>query len=195
MNSLLEARPAVNGHVPEPKPARPKKRRQGKARPVTPKPRLAPKPDRKPSPRPTVPMPPPRKPAAHQAPEAGRPDHLTRYAYSGVALMAVLSALLNGHANSLGATIPWAGWAMGLVIPAIILLLAKVAGLLYKRGPGFRRLAYLTGGTGTGLLLLSVWHCATSISLLTGSPLLLALPMAVAIDVGFVCCEVAALVE
>jgi hypothetical protein len=43
--------------------------------------------------------------------------------------------------------------------------------------------------------LLSVWHCATSISLLTGSPLLLALPMAVAIDVGFVCCEVAALVE
>jgi hypothetical protein len=107
--------------------------------------------------------------------------------------MAVLSAALNGYANSLEASIPWAGWGMGLTIPAIILLLGKVAGLLWKRGQ--HRLAYLTGGTGTGLLLLSVWHCATSISLLTGSPLLLALPMAVAIDVGFVCCEVAALVE
>jgi hypothetical protein len=125
------------------------------------------------------------KPAAHRG-------HLTTYAGVGVALMAVLSALLNGYANCLHATIPWAGWAMGLTIPAIILLLGKVAGLLWKCGQ--YRLAYLTGGTGTGLLLLSVWHCATSISLLTGSPLLLALPMAVAIDVGFVCCEVAALV-
>jgi hypothetical protein len=131
------------------------------------------------------------KPAGPKA--APKCDHLTTYAYAGVALMAVLSALLNGYANSLHATIAWAGWCMGLTIPAIILLLAKAAGLLYKRG--LHRLAYLTGGTGTGLLLLSVWHCATSISLLTGSPLLLALPMAVAIDMGFVCCEVAALVE
>ena len=56
-----------------------------------------------------------------------------------------------------------------------------MAGPLWKGGQ--HRLAYLTGGTGTGLLLLSVWHCATSISLL------------MAIDVVFVCCEVAALVE
>jgi hypothetical protein len=133
------------------------------------------------------------KPAQTAAKPARHSDHLTTYAYAGVALMAVLSAALNGYANSLEASIPWAGWGMGLTIPAIILLLGKVAGLLWKRGQ--HRLAYLTGGTGTGLLLLSVWHCATSISLLTGSPLLLALPMAVAIDVGFVCCEVAALVE
>jgi hypothetical protein len=65
--------------------------------------------------------------------------------------------------------------------------------LLWKRGQ--HRLAYLTGGTGAGLLLLLVWHCATSISLLTGSPLLLAAPMAIAIDCGFVGCEIAALVE
>jgi hypothetical protein len=107
--------------------------------------------------------------------------------------MAVLSALLNGYANSQEATVYVAGWLMGLVIPAIVLTLGKVAGLLHKRQQ--RRLAYLTGGTGTGLLFLSVWHCATSISLLTGSPLLLSMPMAVAVDCGLVCCEIAALAE
>lgn len=120
-------------------------------------------------------------------------DRLRLYATAGVALMAVLSALLNGYANGLHATIAWAGWGMGLAVPAIVLTLGKVAGLLYKRGG--RVLAYATAATGAGLLFLSVWHCATSISLLTGSPLLLALPMAVAVDCGLVCCEVAALVE
>jgi hypothetical protein len=164
MQNRIDSTAGVNGHVPEAaKPAKGKKAKK----PAQPKP-VTP------------------KPARHN-------DHLTRYAYAGVALMAALSALLNGHANSLGATIPWAGWGMGLTIPAIILLLGKVAGLLWKRGQ--HRLAYLTAGAGTGLLLLSVWHCATSISLLTGSPLILAAPMAVAIDVGFVACEVAALVE
>jgi len=122
-----------------------------------------------------------------------RVDYLRTYATAGVALMAVLSALLNAYANGQHATIAWAGWAMGLAVPAIVLTLGKVAGLLWKRR--HRRQAYLTGGTGAGLLFLSVWHCATSIALLTGSPLLLALPMAVAIDCGLVCCEVAALVE
>lgn len=121
------------------------------------------------------------------------PDHLRTYAYAGVAVMAVLSACLNGHANAQHASVEWAGWGMGIAIPVIILLLGKVAGLLHKRG--CNGLAYLTAGAGIGLLMLSVWHCASSIAMLTGSSLPLAIPMAVAIDVGFVACEIAALVD
>jgi hypothetical protein len=119
------------------------------------------------------------------------PDHLTRYANAGVGVMAILSALLNGYANATHAAIAWAGWAMGLVIPLIILILGKVASLLWKRREG--RSTRITAAVGVGLLFLSVWHCATSIAALTGSPLILALPMAVAIDCGFVCCEWAAM--
>jgi hypothetical protein len=104
--------------------------------------------------------------------------------------MSLLSAGLNGYANSMHASVEWAGWAMGIVIPAIILILGKVAGILYKRRQN--QLAYLTAGAGIGLLLLSVWHCASSIALLTGSDIIAAVPMAVAIDVGFVACELAA---
>ncbi len=140
---------------------------------------------------------PARKPRAKKAPPAVQPapapktDHLWVYATAGVAVNAALSMLLNGYANAHHASIAWAGWGMGLAIPVVILLLAKVAGLLYRRG--HRPLAAVTAGSGIGLLGLSVWHCATSIALLTGGPLWLAVPMAVAIDVGFVCCELAAL--
>jgi Na+/proline symporter len=155
----------------------------GTVLPIVPAPSTAPKPKGK---KPT------RKPAAPKPAPRAKEDHLIRYAYTGVAVMSLLSAGLNGYANSLHATIPWAGWGMGVVIPAIILILGKVGGLLWKRG--HHHLAYLTAGSGVGLLVLSVWHCATSISLLTGSPLILAMPMAIAIDAGFVCCELAALV-
>lgn len=124
---------------------------------------------------------------------AARTDGLRLYAAGGVAVMAIMSALLNGYASGQHATIEAAGWAMGLAVPVIVLTLGKVAGLLYKRG--HRRQAYATGATAAGLLFLSVWHCASSIALLTGSPLLLALPMAVAIDCGLIACEVAALVD
>jgi hypothetical protein len=118
---------------------------------------------------------------------------LTRYALAGVVLMSALSAGLNGFANAQHSPVAWAGWVMGLAIPMIILILGKVAGILQTRG--HRHLALTTAGAGIGLLALSVWHCATSISLLTGSPVVLALPMAVAIDVGFVCCELAVLAD
>lgn len=131
-----------------------------------------------------------RKPAVKRA--ATVKDNLTSYANAGVVLMALLSAMLNGYANAQHATIAWAGWGMGLIVPVIILILGKVASLLYKRGRNVR-LAKITGGVGIGLLALSVWHCASSISLLTGTPLLMAVPMAVAIDCGFVACELAAL--
>ena len=80
-----------------------------------------------------------------------------------------------------------------MAVPVIILLLGKVAGLLYKRGQ--KRAALATASAGIGLLALSVWHVSLSIAALTGSPIMLAMPMAVAIDCGFVCCEVAALLD
>jgi len=133
-----------------------------------------------------------RKPVARKAATV-KADHLQNYANAGVIVMALLSALLNGYANAMHASIAWAGWGMGLIVPVIILILGKVASLLYKRG--HKRAAYATGGTGVGLLALSVWHCSESIALLTGSPLLLAMPMAIAIDAGFVACEVATMIE
>lgn len=107
----------------------------------------------------------------------------------GVGVMAILSALLNGYANSLHAPVAWAGWGMGIATPVIVLLLGKVAGSKWTVDQ--RQMAYLAGGAGVGLLLLSVWHCAESIALITGSPLLLAAPMAVAIDIGLIACELA----
>jgi len=137
-----------------------------------------------------------RKPRTRKvaAPKLAKQDNLTRYANTGVIVMAALSAALNGYANAQHAAIGWAGWGMGIIVPVIILILGKVAALLYKRGQ--TRLAKLTAGVGVGLLALSVWHCSFSIAALTGNPSMwLAVPMAVAIDCGFVCCEVAALCD
>jgi len=120
-------------------------------------------------------------------------DGLHQWALSGVIVMAVLSSLLNGFANSQHAEIYWAAWAMGLVIPLIVFILGKVAGLLWKRGNA--KLAYAVGGTGVCLLFLSVFHCSQSICLLTGSQWFLGLPLAIAIDCGLVTCEIAAIVE
>ena len=92
-------------------------------------------------------------------------DNMVRWANTGVVLMAVLSAWLNGYANSPSATIPRAGWLLGIVIPIIVLISAKVAGKQLRRGHVKR--AQATAAAGLGLLLLSVWHCAVSISLLT----------------------------
>jgi hypothetical protein len=117
----------------------------------------------------------PRKAAPQIPPPSSPSDHLRGYALAGVGVMSVMSAGLNGYAHSLHATIAWAGWALGLIIPVVILLLGKVAGIAFKRNR--RTLAYCTAAAGIGLL--------------TGSPLLLAAPMAIAIDAGFVCAEYA----
>lgn len=123
--------------------------------------------------------------------KAAKPDNLKGWATAGVGLMLTLSAALNGFANSLHSPSAWAGWAMGVTVPAIILILGKCAGMLYHRG--HIRLAYALGAVGSGLLLLSVWHCSLSIALLTGSPVALAVPMGLAIDAGLIGCELAAL--
>ena len=41
-------------------------------------------------------------------------------------LMAGLSAVLNGYANSLHASVEWAGWGMGLIAPVIVLVIGLV---------------------------------------------------------------------
>jgi hypothetical protein len=78
---------------------------------------------------------------------------------------------------------------MGLAIPVLVLTLSKVAGEKFRAGQ--TPIAWLAGGSGIGLLFPSVWHCSSSIALLTGSGLLLAVPMSVAIDCGLVACEIA----
>lgn len=105
--------------------------------------------------------------------------------------LALFSACLNAHANALHATIPWAGWAMGFAVPLIVLGLARLAAERYRKGQRGRAWAGVC--IGVGLLALSVWHCALSISLLTGTHILLALPMAVAIDAGLVYAELCVL--
>lgn len=115
------------------------------------------------------------------------------WATFGVAFTAILSALLNGYANAQHATVGWAGWLMGLAVPVIVLTLSKVAGEKWKAGQLW--VAGCAGGSGVTLLFLSVYHCSTSISLLTGSELWLTLPMSVAIDCGLVACEIALITE
>ncbi|MBP3959534.1 hypothetical protein J8F10_30180 [Gemmata sp. G18] len=107
--------------------------------------------------------------------------------------MSALSAGLNGYANAQHSPVAWPGWLMGLAVPVIVLTLAKVAGEKWRAGQ--RRVGGLAGASGAALLFLSVWHCANSIALLTGSPLALAMPMAVAIDCGLVACEIALITE
>jgi hypothetical protein len=68
---------------------------------------------------------------------------------------------------------------------------------LWRSWSGFtphRRAALSLGGVGCFLLVLSLWHCTTALSLLTGSPWPLALCMAIGIDAGMVASEVAAIV-
>ncbi len=143
------------------------------------------------------PRPKPTKPKTAPAPKAApvaKPNAATvRWASFGVSFTLVLSALLNGYANAQNATVPLAGWLMGLSIPVIVLVLAKVASEKYRDGQ--RRVAYFAGGSGVALLFLSVYHCATSIALLTGSGMLLAVPLAVAVDSGLVALEFALVSE
>ena len=134
----------------------------------------------------------PRKGKSKAAVTARCEDSLKVWANCGVWFMLGLSALLNGYANAQHATVGWAGWGMGMAIPLIILILAKVGGLTYKRG--VKSVAYAAAVAGIGLLLLSVAHCSLSISLLTGANTVLAAPMAIAIDAGLVVCELAVLI-
>lgn len=130
-------------------------------------------------------------PAAKPSPIA---DAAVRaWATFGVVFTLTLSAGLNGYANAQHAPLPFAGWLMGVAVPVLVLVLAKVAGEKFRAGQ--RPVAWFAGGSGVSLLVLSVWHCSQAIALLTGSPVGLALPLAVAIDAGLVACEIALITE
>lgn len=112
------------------------------------------------------------------------------WAWVGLVLTLFLSAGLNGYTNALHADLQVAGWALGVTIPVIVFCLFQVAIVATHRS--VTCLAVLSG---MALLGLSVHHCAEAISLLTGSSVMLAAPMAVAIDFGIVSFEAALYTE
>lgn len=136
----------------------------------------------------------PRKPRQPKA----KSDHLARWSHAYVFIAAGMSMALNAIANGQHAPngtdgapdMRLAAWTMGALIPVLVLLLGKVAGLLWKRDQ--RTFALTTGGIGVVVLLLSVFHCAESIGMLTGSHWLLAGALAIGIDAGMVACEISA---
>jgi drug/metabolite transporter (DMT)-like permease len=122
-------------------------------------------------------------------------DNLNRWATAYVALSAVMSMVLNAMANGHHAREGqvWMAYAMGALIPVLVLLLGRVAGLLHRRKKP--RMSKCVGGIGVVLLLLSVFHCTESIGALTGSNWVLAAALAIGIDCGLVACEVVSVVE
>lgn len=135
------------------------------------------------------------KPAPVPAPVAG-PDLRKQTKVWGwfvLVLTVVMSMGLNGYANAENAApgLTIAAWAMGFAIPVIVLGLSQLAGLVYRLG--HKSIAKAIGCVACVVLLLSVYHCSTSIMATTGSPLWLAIPLAIGIDAGLVCSKVAIL--
>lgn len=116
-------------------------------------------------------------------------NELKAWSYAGVGLTLTASAGLNGLAFAECAPLPWQGWGLGIAIPVMLLVFARVSALLW--GQGRRGLAYCGGMACLSMLLLSVQHCACSISRLTGEHVGLAALMALALDCGLVVCELA----
>lgn len=120
-------------------------------------------------------------------------DPLTRWARAGVALSLGLSGLLNGYANAEHAVagMGWAGWGLGLCVPALVLILSRVSGGAYLRGR--RVLGAVGGAVALALLALSVRHCAHTFAALTGADMVSAVLWAVGVDAGLVVCELVTL--
>lgn len=120
-------------------------------------------------------------------------DPLTRWARSGVFLSLGLSGLLNGYANAEHAVagMGWAGWGLGLCVPALVLILSRVSGGAYLRGR--RVLGSVGGAVALALLALSVRHCAHTFAALTGADMVSAVLWAVGVDAGLVVCELVTL--
>lgn len=112
---------------------------------------------------------------------------------AGVYSLTGLSGCLNGYAAAHHAAqagmAEYLPFAVGASIPAVVLLLSRVASGLWTAG--FTTLAKATGYVGAGLLALSIYHVAQALSLLTGQHWLLSAPMATAIDAGLVACKMA----
>lgn len=138
------------------------------------------------------------KPSAKQQARA----HRHRWSHRGVYVFVGTSAILNALAMGVHASEHHASWKLswglggavaGLIIPCMVFILAKVAGMQWRDNK--RTLAYITAGVGLSLLALSVCHCASSLAWLNGSTddwslaWVGAFAMAVTIDGGLVACE------
>lgn len=64
----------------------------------------------------------------------------------------------------------------------------------FSQLPARRKMAVITGSVGVCVLLLSVVHCTEALMAFTGSPVYLAVLLAIGIDAGMVACEMAAIV-
>jgi len=115
------------------------------------------------------------------------------WGWAVLVLTVVMSMGLNGYANAEHAAegLTVAAWCMGIAIPIIVLGLSQLAGLLWRMN--HMRPAQVTGVVACVVLLLSVYHCSTSIMATTGSPIWLAVPLAIGIDAGLVCSKLAIL--
>lgn len=133
-----------------------------------------------------------RKKAKATKPSASAPLAKTP-AMFGVIFMAGLSSILNGYAYAQHAPSAVAGWLLGIAVPVIVLTLGRVAGAKHRAKQ--KALAVFTGAAGAALLFLSVWHCSESIAAITGGGIALAIPMAIAIDLGFLACELALITD
>lgn len=114
---------------------------------------------------------------------------LKAWSYAGVGVTLGLSGWLNGMAFAERAPSAGMGWALGLAIPVLVLILSRVGALLYALNR--RELAYFAAAATLSILALSVQHCAVSIARLTGEHVALAALMALAVDAGLVVCELA----
>ncbi len=101
----------------------------------------------------------------------------------------IMSGWLNGLAFAEAAPSRSQGWALGVLIPVMLLIGARVSALLW--GAGRRGLAGCGAGACLSVLALSVQHCAVSISRLTGEHVALAALMALSLDGLLVVCELA----
>lgn len=141
-----------------------------------------------------------RKPVATRKSAASQSES-HQWSHRGIALTCGLSVVLNAHANlhhmhaSLVSTAAILPLFMGVVIPCLVYIFARVAGTQWRRKArviiGGRRipLAAITAFSAVGLLGLSIEHCATSLTLLAGMSGWQAYAMAIAIDGGLVACE------
>ncbi len=113
----------------------------------------------------------------------------TRY----VVAACVLSSGLNAWANvdmcgSENVVAMGAAGILGAVVPGLAWMLSKIAGHAYRAQR--RHMSMFVGAAAVALLVLSVWHCAHAIALLTGGGVVLSGLLAVGIDYGLVASEV-----
>ncbi len=141
-------------------------------------------------------------------------DQISRTCLIGIWISAILSMYLNAQATYLGleeflsqngqwqevlrtsycpgtgttfASIArGAALAYGVVVPVLILILFTVAGRFVHRSSP--RKAAWPAFAGLGLLVLSLWHCTTSLTMF-GLPWMMALLFAIGIDAGLVSLE------